>query len=469
MLKIIPKLLVILYFPFVLHGALEFDFYFINKTMRVDYFHSGTAAAEHFSIDRIYQEGEWPGSRINLIDTLNLGKYMLRVYDFRTNALIYSRGYSAIFGEWQTTPEAKQGTFQTFHETVRFPFPKNRVKIALAVRNRYNHFVEKYTTTIDPASRFVNRERKKCPCKTQKFIDHGKPENKVDIVILGDGYKKNEIGKFHKDVKRYTNILFVTQPFKDRFKDFNVWVIDVESQDSGIDEPRENKWRHTALDASYNSLDSPRYVLTPANKELRDIAALVPYDQIYILINSPRYGGGGIFNLYSVSFAGSEPRMPEWWSDYVFVHEFGHAFAGLADEYYTSDVSYEEFYLAGVEPWEPNITRLTDKNKPKWAHLIAPGTPIPTPWSKVGYDSLGAILRQNKRDTPEYIRIEKQMNEILNISENKYVVGCFEGAGYASTGIYRPSLDCRMFSKSLVEFCPVCRQAINKVIDMYTR
>ncbi|MBN2410715.1 peptidase M64 [candidate division KSB1 bacterium] len=469
MLKTKPILLVLLFFTFTLNGAPEFDLYFINKTMRVDYFHTGTAATEHFSLDRIYQEGEWPGNRINLIDTLDLGKYILRVYDLRTNVLIYSRGYSTIFDEWQTTHEAKQGTFQTFHETVRFPFPKNRVKIALAVRDRHNHFVEKYTKTIDPASRFVNLEQKKYPFKTQKFIDNGKPENKVDIVILGDGYKKNEIEKFHKDVKRYTNILFVTQPFKDRKSDFNIWLVDVESQDSGIDEPRENKWRHTALGASYNSFDSPRYVLTLANKELRDIAALVPYDQIYILINSPRYGGGGIFNLYSISFTGSEPRLPEWWSEYVFVHEFGHAFGGLADEYYTSNVSYDEFYPAGVEPWEPNITRLADKDKPKWSLLITPGTPVPTPWPKAKYDSLGVNLRQHKRDTPEYIRIEKQMKEILNNSANKYGVGCYEGAGYASTDIYRPSLDCRMFSKSLVEFCPVCQKAINKVITLYTR
>jgi len=286
---------------------------------------------------------------------------------------------------------------------------------------------------------------------------------------MGDGYKKQQLGKFHKDIRRYAKQLFNTQPFKDRNKDFNIWLIDVESQESGIDEPRKNKWRHTALGTSYNSLDSPRYVLTLANKDLRDIAALVPYDQIYILINSPRYGGGGIFNLYSVSYTGSEPRMPEWWSDYVFVHEFGHTFGGLADEYYTSDVSYDEFYLPGVEPWEPNITRLLDKETPKWKDLIAPGTPIPTPWAKAEFDSLGIILRQHKRDTPEYIRVEKQMKEILKISENRFAVGCFEGAGYAFTGIYRPSLDCRMFSKSLVEFCPVCQQAINKVIDMYTR
>ncbi len=469
MLKINPIFFVLFLFTLALRGAPEFDQFFINKTMRVDYFHTGTAAVEHFSIDQVYQEGEWPGSRVNLIDTLDLGKYMLRVYDLRTNALLYSRGYSTIFGEWQSTPEAKQGTFQTFHETVRFPFPKNRVKIVLAVRDRYNNFVNKLTTTIDPSSRFVNLERKKYPYEIQKFIDNGKPENKVDIVIMGDGYKNNEIDKFHKDARRYTNTLFDTQPFKDRNTDFNVWLIDVESQESGIDEPRENKWRHTALGTSYNSLDSPRYVLTRANKELRDIAALVPYDQIYILINSPRYGGGGIYNLYSVSYTGSEPRMPEWWSDYVFVHEFGHTFGGLADEYYTSDVSYEEFYLAGVEPWDPNITRLLDKDKPKWNDLIVPGTPIPTPWAKAEYDSLGVILRKHKRDTPEYIRIEKQMKEILNMSENKYAVGCFEGAGYVPTGIYRPSLDCRMFSKSLVEFCPVCQQAINKVIDMYSR
>ena len=250
-------------------------------------------------------------------------------------------------------------------------------------------------------------------------------------------------------------------------------VIPLISKDSGIDEPRKNIWKDTALGASYNSLDSPRYILSLQNKRIRDTASNVPYDQIYILINSNRYGGGGIYNWFSTCITGSEKESQAWWPIYVFVHEFGHAFGGLGDEYYSTGVAGSEFYLPGVEPWEPNITALVDTSKIKWGNFIEKGTPIPTPWAKVKYDSLTNLIGKLDPDSADYnTKYENLYNDMtLLLKSDTYAnkVGCFEGAGYAAIGLYRPAVDCRMFSKSLTNFCPVCKATIEKVIDFYSK
>jgi len=452
--------------------ALDYNTFFTPKTMRVDYYHTGTSQEEIFSIDNIYEEGNWPGSKHTLLDTLNLGKYLVKVFDARTNQLIYSRGYCTIFGEWQSTNEAMNGVYRTMHETVRFPYPRHTIQLTISVRDKHNTFREKFSTIIDPQSRFINHDKKKSPFKLKAFMKNGDPAEKIDLLILGDGYTKDDLKKYHEDIKRYIGDLFNAEPFKKHKNDFNVWMLDVISQDSGIDEPREGKWRDTVLGASYNSLDSPRYVLTLENRVLRDIAGTAPYDYLYILVNSPRYGGGGIFNWFATCYTGAQGDDPVWWSDYVFVHEFGHAFAGLGDEYYTSNVSYNDFYSPDTEPWEPNITALLDKKHPKWGHLIEKDTPIPTPWEKATYDSLASELRKLDRSAPDYqtkaSAIREKMRKILMQSPYAHKVGCFEGAGYASQGLYRPYIDCRMFSKSLVDFCPVCQEAIEKMINFLT-
>lgn len=465
--------LVVFLFAVPLAAKASYDSFFTDNTLRVDYFQTGTASREIISLDQIYREGEWPGTRSNLIDTLNLGQYLLKVYDLATNQLIFSHGFASIFGEWQTTDEAISGTFRTMHGTARLPFPKRSVQFIIAKRNKKNVFINQFFTTIDPGSRFVNCERKSFPYKTNALISNGAPKNKVDLLIMGDGYTKEDLKKFHRDVKRYTDDLFAVSPFKERAKDFNVWTIDVISKDSGIDEPRKKRWKQTALGTSYNSLDLARYVLSLSNKEIHDIAAMVPYDNIYILVNSSRYGGGGIFNCMATCYTGSEKGQPDWWSDYVFVHEFGHAFAGLADEYYTSNVAYNDLYPPDVEPWEPNITTLTNKEHLKWAALIKPGTPIPTPWEKARYDSLLNAVKQLDKKAADYEEKDKLLHQqaqaILNSPKYQGIVGCFEGAGYASQGIYRPAIDCRMFSKSLGGFCPVCRNAIERMINFQVK
>jgi hypothetical protein len=450
-----------------------FERYFIDKTMRVDYHHMGTKGEEKISLDKVYEEGPWPGSKVNLLDTLNLGEYMVRVFDEPTSALIYSRGFSSIFNEWQTTDEALAGIYRTFHETVRFPMPKRTVQVTINRRDKQMDFHEVFSTVVDPNSPTeVNREEREPKFKVVPLMTSGKSSEKVDVVIVGDGYRKEDLEKFRRDAKHFNDAMFGTNPFKERKSDFNVWTVEVVSQDSGIDKPDKNIWKTTALGTMYNTFGSARYVLTEENRALRDIVAAAPYDFITILVNDNRYGGGGIYNLYTTCYTRTDVAGQEWQMDYVYVHEFGHSFGGLGDEYYTSQISYNDFYQKGVEPWEPNLTALTDKSNLKWKSFVEAGTPIPTPWDKKMYDSLGAVRGELDRLAPDYYQkrepLIKAQDSLLKNAQYKGKVGAFEGAGYVSEGIYRPAVDCRMFSLSLVDFDPVCSEAIKRVIDFYS-
>ncbi|HCA79835.1 MAG TPA: peptidase M64, partial [Bacteroidetes bacterium] len=414
------------------------------------------------------------GTRSQLLDHLNLGEYLVRVYDLASSQAIYSRGYSTYFNEWQTTDEAIAGIFRTFHETVRFPYPKAPVQVTISRRDKQMVFHEVFATTIDPnAPTQVHRESHAYGFKSTKLVDNGPPQNKVDLVILGDGYTKKDMEKFQADAKHFAETLLATSPFKERKMDFNVWMIDVESAQSGIDKPDKNEWKDTPLGTMYNTFGSARYVLTEENRRLRDIASAVPYDAIAILLNDNRYGGGGIYNLYETCYTQSDTKGQEWQMDYVFVHEFGHSFAGLGDEYYTSQVSYVDFYAKGIEPWEPNLTALNDPATLKWKDLAAKDTPIPTPWEKSVFDTLEAARAKLDRLAPDYYAkrepLYRQAQDILKNSKYAGKVGAFEGAGYVSKGVYRPAIDCRMFSLSLVGFDPVCSAAIERMIDYYVK
>ncbi len=447
--------------------------HFENRAMRVDYYHAGRGGTDYFSIDRVYEEPHWGGNPRNLVDSMDLGKYQFRVYDFETGELLYSRGFSSIYGEWETTDEARADVMRTFHESAVFPYPKHSVRFAIAKRDEKGEFSELFETRVDPDATWINREDHGRGYEAKKHIHHGDPAEKVDIVIIGDGYTRGELSRFEDHVEHFTDVLFDVSPFRERREDFNVWTIAAESRDSGIDEPTKNLWRSTALGATYFSLNTPRYVLTTENRALRDIASNAPYDQIYIIFNSDRYGGGGIYNLFATCYTTPAKESEEWWPDYVFVHEFGHLFAGLGDEYYTSNVSYTEFYPEGVEPWEPNVTALLEGGELKWGDLVEEVTPVPTPWDKTAYDSLSTERRNLEKDSNTYeedvARIDARRKALLDESRYGGSMGAFEGAGYAAEGLYRPFLDCRMFSKSVVPFCPVCERAIERMTDFHTK
>jgi len=453
-------------------SAQTFEKYFHDKTMRIDLYHTGTKGTETISLDKVYAEGPWPGSVVNLIDTLNLGEYYLRVFDQSTASLIYSRGYSCMFNEWQSTDEALAGVYRTFHETVRIPYPDRAVQVTINKRDKFMDFHEIFSTVIDPNSPTdIHREKMAPEFKVVPLVEKGSPHEKVDILILGDGYRKEDLQKFRNDAKHFNDIMFSTSPFKERKDDFNVWTIEVASPDSGIDKPDKNIWKRSALGTQYNTFGSARYILTDENRTLRDIADAAPYDFIIILVNDNRYGGGGIYNLYSTCYAIPDNPSQAWEMDYVYVHEFGHSFGGLGDEYYSSQVSLNDFYQKGIEPWEPNLTTLTDKQNLKWKKFVTGGIALPTPWNKSAYDSLTNEQRKLDRLASDYYQKREPLyqaeEQILKNADLAGKVGAFEGAGYSATGLYRPSLDCRMFSLSLVGFDPVCSDAILRVIDFY--
>ena len=463
--------LLVIILSLILAGpAFSFDFeqYFIEQTMRLDYYHSGTAFKDDYSFDEVHIEAQWAGGLCNLIDTLNLGKYLFEVFDVSTNALIYSRGFASIFGEWQTTDEARKRN-RTFSESVRFPCPKNKVKITISERDKQNIFQEVWSVSIDPDEANIRRTAYFADFKVKKLKHYGPPSEKVDILLLPDGYTKGQMKKFRKDAERLVGKLFATAPFSEQESAFNVWLIEAYSNESGIDNPRRNEFRDNLLSCSFNSFDSDRYVLAFDNKTIRKVASLAPYEHLYILVNSKKYGGGGIFNLYSTCVADNE------WSEYIFVHEFGHSFGGLGDEYYTSDVAYSEFYPTDIEPWEPNITALLDPDNVKWRALIEHETPVPTPWNKAEFDCMNTAYRKNRRllRTPEKKDSLTHAHDLwidTFFSTQLYSgkVGVFEGSGYAKEGLYRPFIDCRMFTRGLAGFDPVCMRSIERVIHFYT-
>jgi hypothetical protein len=451
----------------------SFDADFSAGTMRVDYFHSGTAAEEHISLDRVVSDGPWPGSRSRLLDDSNFGKYIFEVADRATNRLLYSRGFSSIYGEWETTAEAKKN-WRTFSESQRFPWPRRPVQVTLKKRDEQNVFREIWTAAIDPNSRFVVRADVAPRGRVWAVFENGAPADKVDLLILGDGYTAAELEKFHADVKRLTDALFQEEPFRSRRSDFNVRAMDLPAAESGVSRPIAGVFRRSPLSTHYSSFDSERYVLTYDNRTVRDVASAAPYDFMILLVNERMYGGGGIYNLYSTAAAGNAFAV------YLFVHEFGHNFGGLGDEYYTSDVAYETGQAEKPEPWEPNLTALHDPANLKWKDLVEAGTPIPTPWNKEEFEKQSLAVQERRRklrasgaseDEMERLFSDQQAAETKLLAASPFAgkVGAFEGAGYETKGLYRPRTDCIMFARDAVGFCPVCRRAIERVMDLYTR
>lgn len=442
------------------------------QTMRLDYNHTGNAKQELFSLDRVIIEPlPWPGDLHQTIDTTNLGKYFFEVRDQKTNRVLYSRGFASVYGEWETTDEAEK-MLRSFHESLRFPAPESPVVIVLKKRDAKNEFREVWTSVVDPNDIFIDRSKPRAPAALISIQKMGEPADKVDFLILGDGYTRAESKKFESDTRRLIEILFSTSPFKEHRKDFNVWALCPPAEESGISRPSTGVYRDSPLGTTYDTFGSERYVLTFDNRALRKTAQFGPYEFVEILANNRTYGGGGIFNLYSTVAADNS------FADYVFVHEFGHHFAGLADEYYTSSVAYAPV-TRRLEPWEPNATALLDPTNLKWKDLISPGTPIPTPWNKEAFENYSreiqkrrAELRKDKRPESEMealFREELKQEQTMFAKEN-YAgkVGAFEGAMYETRGYYRPEIDCIMFSRTN-HFCAVCRRAIERIIELYSR
>jgi len=402
-----------------------FDTLFFQQTLRIDYIRGGNHDSEYYFLDEVKIEPFWGGSHLNLIDTFYYGDNFFKAFDRQTGSLIYSRGYSTLFGEWQTTDEAKIISM-AFSETIVMPLPRRDARVVFFSRNRNGYFEEKFEYLFKSGDPYISPEQRHSHLAFDVHIS-GEPKKCVDIVIIPDGYTAEEMDKFTEDCQNFASVLFSFEPYTEHKDKFNIRGVFAPSNESGSDIPPDSVWVSTILSSSFYTFGSERYCMSNDQKAVRDVAANAPYDQIYILVNSEKYGGGAIFNYYCLSVNSSVNAAK------IFIHEFGHGFAGLGDEYYNSEVAYNDFYPADVEPWEPNLTTLVDFGS-KWIDLLEHGTPAPTP-------------------------------EIESFIDKP---GVFEGGGYAAKGVYRPAYDCLMNSFDGNTFCEVCKIAIEKMILFYS-
>lgn len=423
-MKTITSLIFFL-FAFEATAQVDFEKYFTEKVLRFDFFLAGNCNETVVYPAGMKEEPVFAGSRKNLIDPFDYGNFKYEVINSADSTVIYSRGFCTLFQEWQTTEEAKR-IDRNFYEVATMPFPKNKICFVLSKREPNGSFSILYQTEIDPSDFYIRKE-KSVNATVTKIHGEGDPSTCVDMAFIAEGYTVNELGKFRQDVKKMADVLFSEPPFCDYRDKINIWAVEAVSLESGTDIPGDNIYNNTVLNSSFYTFGTDRYLTTQDIKAVNDYAAVAPHDNIIVLINSEKYGGGGVYNYYSGTTVG-HVLSPK-----VFIHEFGHGFAGLADEYYSSEVAYDEFYPLDVEPWEPNITTLVNFDS-KWKSMISKEIPIPTP------------------------------------AEEKFsnTTGLFEGGGYSAKGIFRPEMDCRMKSNGPKGYCSVCREAVRKMIEFYT-
>ena len=402
-----------------------FDKFFTEASLRVDYCLTGNQKETTYSLKELIREPYWSGSKTNLVDTLEFGNYIVKVFESETDNLLFSKGYQNLYGEWQTTDEAKQVT-KTFDESVVVPFPRVKIDIALYYKTWEGELKEGMRFCVSPENYFIRDYDNLNLPVYDAWIGNEDITKAVDVVILPEGYTQAEMDKFIKDCDFFVESLFSYAPY-DRYREsFNVRGVLAPSAESGCNMPGDHVYKNTAMHFSFWTFDSERYCMSTDNRDIRDLAGQVPYDQIYILVNTEKYGGGGIYNFYC-SIASSNSFS----SDFI-IHEFGHGFAGLADEYYYAGSS-EHMYNLELEPWEPNITSLVDFSD-KWGDMMDEETPVPTP-------------RKRKYEQ---------------------TIGVFEGGGYEPKGMYSPHMDCLMNSLGH-DFCPVCQRAIERMILYYSK
>ncbi len=404
----------------------KFSKYFHEDKLRFDYSISGDSEKANIQSRAFYLDKNWGGSLINSIDTFLYGELLLEVFDSATNKLIYSRGYSTLFKEWQTIDEADT-TKREFLESVIMPFPKNTVKIEISERRFDLSFKDLFSTYFNPKKSAVLLKKTPDFVVTREIIHNGRASSKLDLVFLSAGYQKGDSTKFFSDVNRTVQALFKWDPYSKYKQSINVYATFVSSDHISVCDQKDSIVQKDIIQVNFNTFNSERYLTTEDIQGVRDVLCGVPYDQICIIANSNKYGGGGIYNFLTFFTADNE------YSEFLFHHEFGHGFVALADEYYSSLVPYTSFVKMEYEPYEPNITTRIEFNK-KWEAMVSDTVPIPTP----------------------------------NSTLYSGVIGLFEGGAYSSKGVFRPYFDCTMKSKIDNAFCPVCQKAIEHMILFYS-
>jgi hypothetical protein len=465
--------------PTIASAEGDFESRFEDATLRVDFYQFGNAETEHIAIDRVLKQGAWAGPLDQLIDPHPFGRYRVRATDIGSGETIFEQGFDSIFGEYRSTERATEGVSRVYHETVLLPFPRTVISLTLAARDASGAETLLANHQIDPFGIDIVSE----PPTPDTFVidEHigGDPHTSLDIAFVGEGYTDDQIDDFRAELSRFSDLLLAQQPYQDFLEMINIRGVLLPSSDAGCDEPTKNSWRTTAVGASFNTFGSPRYLLTESNRALRDIAANVPYDTLIIMVNHERYGGGGLYNRFCTFTTGGA------FAGYLLLHEFGHSFGGLADEYYTSSTAYNDFYPPGIEPVQPNITAATQREALKWNDLVDSETPVPTPWDKPTYDrddlayqnerrelnaAAAAAARQGAFEFEQvYLRNAEERHALQRVAEvDRFMesshlattVGAFEGAGYVRNGLYRPMIDCLMFSRGVKPLCLVCRRAV---------
>lgn len=408
--------------------AQNFDDYFVDKTLRVDYTFAGNSNKQLIAVDELNVLPRWYGKKQRLSELPVEGNGQITVRDHRSGKVIYRNSFSTLFQEWLSYPEAKTNT-QSFENVFLVPMPKDTVDITLDLRNNRREIMTSLTHQVAPKDILIHHKGDR-PTPYETLQEAADTNKCIHIAYVAEGYTEKEMPIFLQDAKEANDAIFAHEPFKSMKAKFNVVAVKSASQDSGTSEPGKGIWKKTALSSHFDTFYSDRYLTTLHLKDLHDCLAGTPYEHIIVLVNSTRYGGGGILNSYNLT------TCHQKWFKPVVVHEFGHSFAGLADEY-----AYESedipMYPHDVEPWEKNITTLVDFDS-KWKSMVKKGTSIPTPLSKKAKEAVSKI-------------------------------GVFEGAGYSVKGVYRGVQDCRMRINETPDFCPVCKQALTDIIDFYTK
>ena len=406
-------------------GKVDYQEFFTPERLRIDLVLAGNASSQSIYLNGMQKEALWSASKTNLIDPFGYGQYFYEL--FSGDRLIYSHGFGTLFDEWTTTAQASSVSMAG-GQSIWIPMPKEPVRLVLYRRVRETgKFVALTEFGIDPSDRHI------VPCPEKVWpvssVLSGDPSHKVDIAVVAEGYTADNMEKFRADARRLVETFFILEPYASRRADFNFWFVESASAENGVTIPQNGVWKSTVLNSMFDTFYVDRYLTVWDHSLIARAAAGVPHDALVVVANESKYGGGGVYNAYALGT--SDNKL----SEVVMVHEFGHSFAGLADEYYTSDVAFEDFYLPGIEPWEPNITNLTDFGA-KWQDMVAPDTPVPTPADRDKWYG---------------------------------VVGVFEGAGYMAKGCYRPYYECRMLNNTAPGFCPVCQKAISDMIDYYVK
>jgi len=416
-------LALMLFLPCFSQERVSYDDHFTSERLRIDLVLAGNKDVQRAYLSRLHKESKWVGPKGGLIDPFLYGENLFEVYS--GGKLIYSKGFSTLFHEWTTTEEASR-VDKAYTQSIWMPFPKDKVEVILYRRDKKTGRFEKFFSfSVDPSDKLIT-QGKENDFVVSELQSAGDPSRKLDILFVAEGYTESQRDKLHSDAHRFMEYMFSMAPYKFHRFDINVRLLESYSQESGVDKPHKDVWVNSVLDSGFYTFYTDRYLTVSDHTRIASVVSGAPFDVLFILVNDDTYGGGGIYNSYAMGTVDSR-FAPE-----VFIHEFGHSFAGLADEYYSSDVAYEDIYDLGVEPWEPNVTSLKDFGK-KWKDMMDEGTPIPTPVA----------------------------------DEYSSRVGVFEGAGYMSKGLYRPYVNCRMLSNTAEGFCPVCSRAIERMIDYY--